>query len=83
MDLYYSVKFNDLSQGNKTVNLLQARTSVGTPILTVRVNPVGKLVYWNNVAQTYVGSNAVVPRGSWQTVHALDERRRSRRASRA
>ncbi len=67
-DLYYRIRFNLLSQGANSVNLMKFRTATDGPILSVSVNNLGQLAYRNDVAGTSVNSTVSVAKGTWQTL---------------
>ncbi len=67
-DLYYHIQFKILSLGSNAVNLMQFFAPNGRPIVTVRVNPSHKLIYWDNAAGTGVASDHSVSLGGWHNL---------------
>ena len=67
-ELYYRLRFNLLSQGANTVNVMKFRTAADTPILSVSINNLGNLSYRNDLAGTSFNSTVGVGQGSWQTL---------------
>jgi hypothetical protein len=64
-DLYYRVRFNLISQGGTPVNLLRLRTARGDAIVSLFVDPDGRLGYVNDVTGETVQSATVINRGNW------------------
>jgi hypothetical protein len=64
-DLYYRVRFNLISQGGNPVNLMRLRTARGDAIVSLYVDPAGRLGYFNDVTGERVESATTVDRGRW------------------
>jgi hypothetical protein len=64
-DLYYRVRLNLMSQGGTPVNLLRLRTARGDTIVSLYVDPAGRLGYLNDVTGDHVVSPVIVDRGTW------------------
>jgi hypothetical protein len=64
-DLYYRVRFNLMSQGGNPVNLLRLRSARGDAIVSLYVDPAGRLGYVNDVTGEIVESTVAIDRGRW------------------
>ncbi|MDQ3889104.1 MAG: PKD domain-containing protein, partial [Actinomycetota bacterium] len=64
-ELYYFLRFNLEEQGANSVDLLRVRTSAGTALLSVFVNPAGTLKIRSQAGDATIGSSAEVTRGVW------------------
>jgi hypothetical protein len=64
-DLYYRVRFNLISQGGTPVNLLRLRTARGDSVVSLYVDPAGRLGSVNDVTGDIVESATTIDRGVW------------------
>ncbi|MBX6340938.1 MAG: metallophosphoesterase [Thermomicrobiaceae bacterium] len=64
-DLYYRIRFNIVSQGANSVNLLRVRTGGNASLAALLVTSTGKLGIRNDVAGVTTTSSTVVSKGAW------------------
>jgi fibronectin type 3 domain-containing protein len=74
-ELYYRVRFNVLSQGANSVNLLRFKQASGALQLSLYLTSAGKLSYRNDYAKTFKNSATTVTLGAWHELQVrLDTR---------
>ena len=66
--LYYSTRFEVVSQGSNSAYLLRFRTGAKAAIAALYVGSTGKLGLRNNVTGVSTTSSTAVSRGAWHTV---------------